>query len=67
MELFEKTNWKEEKDNISSKADFLNGMKFEEVSNTQQMLYLMWKKIEELEARITELEEIVSKSIRSVE
>ena len=51
-----KENWKPKEDSITSKEDFLNGMEFEEVSGFQQMLYLLYKKIEDLEARITALE-----------
>lgn len=50
-----KIDWKSKDDKINSKIDFLNGMEYEEVSDVQQMLYLIYKKIEELEARISEL------------
>ena len=53
----EKINWKEKEDNIVSKDDFLNGLSFKDVSPIQQMLYLQYKRIEELEARILVLEE----------
>ncbi len=51
-----KKNWKEKEANIVSKDDFLNGLNFEEVSDMQQMLYLQYKKIEELEVIVNALE-----------
>lgn len=56
MDFEDKENWKEKTDKINSKTDFLNGMEFEDVSSIQQMLYLIYKKVEELEERIKELE-----------
>jgi len=47
-----KEDWKEKEDEITSKDDFLNGMEFEEVSDIQQMLYLIYKKIEGLETEL---------------
>lgn len=52
-EMTKRTDWKPKEENIVSKDDFLNGMEYEEVSHLQQMLYLLYKKIEELEARMT--------------
>ena len=57
MELLEKINWKEKEERVLSKNDFLNGMAFEDCSDVQQMLYLTYKKIEELEARVKQLED----------
>ena len=51
--------WKEEDYDIVSKDVFLNGTNYEEVNPTQQMLYLQYKKIEQLESRIITLEELV--------
>jgi len=51
----EKENWKAKTESIESKNDFLNGLEFNKVSSIQQMLYLVYKKIEELEKEIEEL------------
>ncbi len=56
--LGEKHYWKQKEDNIVSKDDFLNGLEFGQVSDIQQMFYLQYKKIEELEERIKKLEEV---------
>ena len=47
--------WKEETEDIVSKDDFLNGLPFERSSTIQQMLYLLYKKIESLESTISGL------------
>lgn len=49
MSVLEKPPWKDKEDTIKDKTDFLNGMEYEEVSDLQQMLYILYKKIEELE------------------
>ncbi len=54
---FERTPWKEKTEKISTKEDFLNGLEYEDVNPHQQMFYLAWKKIEDLEERIKKMEE----------
>jgi hypothetical protein len=57
-DIFIKKPWKEKEEIIDNKDDFLNGLPFEEVSDMQQMLYILYKKIEELDDRIKILEEV---------
>ena len=61
MNMINKKTWKEtyklSEEHEFDPAAFLNGMKINECSQIQQMLYLMGKKIVELESRIKKLEE----------
>lgn len=57
MELEPRKNWKEENAEIESKQDVLNGVAYEEVSDVQQMLYHVLKRVEALQARVAALEQ----------
>ncbi len=49
MENIKKIPWKEKEDKIVSKEDFLNGLPFEDVSDVQQMLYLTYNDISNID------------------
>lgn len=41
-------NWDDKEIEIETKEDFLNGLKYEDVSDLQKMIYILYKEIEKL-------------------
>ena len=41
-------DWNDKEIEIETKEDFLNGLKYEDVSDLQKMIYILYKEIEKL-------------------
>ena len=57
-------DWDDKEIEIVDKNDFLNGLEFERVSDIQKMLYIEYKKIEQIEARLLLLEKTLLREVK---